>query len=94
MAKLSKESNYLARLLVMYIIADFLLTPLGGLETGPISDVNTVGVATLAFLFLGLGLNIICPVLTFRPQKRSQSHHFLYFAHFECLILSWLEVRI
>jgi len=71
LAKLSKKANYLTRLLVIYIIADFALTPLGGLETRPIADVTTVGVTTLALLFLGLGLNVICLVLTLRHYKRS-----------------------
>jgi len=68
---LSRKANYFARFLVIYIIADFLLTPLGGLETRPISDVTTLGVTTLALLFLGLGLNVISLVLTLRHNGRS-----------------------
>ncbi len=71
LAKLSRKANYLARLLVIYIVADFVLTPLGGLETRPVSYVTTVGVTTLALLFVGLGLNVICLVLTLRHRKRS-----------------------
>ncbi len=61
----------MARLLVVYIIADFLLTPLGGLETRPVSNVTTVGYTTLGLLFVGLALNVACLVLTLRHYKRS-----------------------
>jgi hypothetical protein len=71
LAKLSKKASYMARLLVVYVIADFLLTPLGGLENRPISDVTTVGFTTLGLLFVGLALNVICLVLTLRHYRRS-----------------------
>ena len=58
-------------LLIVYVIADFVLTPLGGLETRPISKVTTVGLTTLGFLFVGLALNVICLVLTLRHYRRS-----------------------
>jgi hypothetical protein len=61
----------MARLLIIYVILDFLLTPLGGIETRPVSQVTTLGIATLGLLFIGLALNIICLVLTFRHYKRS-----------------------
>ncbi len=71
MAKLSRKANYTARLLIVYVIADFILTPLGGLETRPISNVTTVGFTTLGLLFVGLALNVICLVLTLRHYRRS-----------------------
>lgn len=71
MAKLSREANYTVRLLVVYIIADFALTPLGGLETRSIAKITTVGLATLGLLFVGLALNVTCLILTLRHFKRS-----------------------
>jgi len=71
LAKLSREANYLARLLIIYVIGDFALTPLGGLETRPVSNVTTLGFATLGLLFVGLALNIACLILTLRHYKRS-----------------------
>jgi hypothetical protein len=58
-------------LIVIYIIADFLLTPLGGIETRPIPDVTTTGLATLGLLFTGLALNIVCLVLILRHYRRA-----------------------
>ena len=58
-------------LLAIYIIADFLLTPLGGLETRPVADVTSTGIATLGLLFIGLGLNVICLVLLLRRYGRA-----------------------
>jgi hypothetical protein len=69
--KLSRKANYMALLLVVYVIADFLLTPLGGLETRPVANVTTTGVATLGLLFTGLALNIICLILILRNYKRA-----------------------
>jgi len=60
----------MVRLLVVYIIADFALTPLGGLETRPVSKVTTLGFATLGLLFVGLALNVTCLILTLRHYKR------------------------
>jgi len=58
-------------LIVVYIIADLFLTPLGGIETRPVSEVTTTGVATLGLLFTGLALNVICLILTLRHYKRA-----------------------
>ena len=69
--RLSRRASYLVGLLVVYIVADFLLTPLGGLETRPVSDVTTTGIATLGLLFTGLGLNVICLVLILRYYRRA-----------------------
>lgn len=71
MPKLSRKANYLVVLLVVYVIADILLTPLGGLETRPVSKVTTIGFTTVTLLFIGLALNIACLVLTLRHYKRS-----------------------
>jgi len=71
LVKLSRESSYMAALLVVYVIADFLLTPLGGLETRPVSDVTTTGIATLGLLFTGLGLNVICLALLLKRYNRA-----------------------
>jgi hypothetical protein len=61
----------MARLIVVYVIADFFLTPLGGLETRPVEDVTTTGVATLGLLFTGLALNVVCLILILRHYKRA-----------------------
>ncbi len=58
-------------LIIVYIIADFLLTPLGGIETRPIPDVTNTGLATLGLLFIGLGLNVICLFLLLRHYGRA-----------------------
>jgi len=70
MVKLSREANYMARLLVVYVIGIFLLTPLG-LETRPASKFTTLGVATLGLVFVGLALNVISLILTLRHYNRS-----------------------
>ena len=58
-------------LIVAYIIADFFLTPLGGLETRNVSNTSTIGIATLGLLFTGLGLNVICLILLLRHYSRA-----------------------
>ena len=58
-------------LIIIYIISDFLLTPLGGLETRNVSNVSSIGTATLGLLFTGLGLNVICLVLLLRHYRRA-----------------------
>ena len=58
-------------LLIIYVLAFFLLTPLGGLETRPIPDATNTGLATLALLFTGLALNIICLALLLRHYRRA-----------------------
>jgi hypothetical protein len=71
LAKLTKEANFMARLVIIYVIADFLLTPLGGLETRPISQITSIGFATLALLFTGLALSILCLILTLQHNRRA-----------------------
>src|SRR5437879_9880319 len=40
-------------------------------ETRPVSNVTTLGFATLGLLFVGLALNIVCLILLLRNYKRS-----------------------
>jgi len=68
---LSGKAPYMVGLLIVYIIADFLLTPLGGLETRPVADVTSTGIATLGLLFTGLALNVICLVSILRHYRRA-----------------------
>jgi len=71
--KVSGKARYLVALIVVYIIADFLLTPLGGIETRDVSKVSSTGVATLGLLFTGLALNVICLILLLRNYRRAPS---------------------
>ena len=71
LAKLSRKASYLVWLVILYVTVDFLLTPLGGLETRPLSQITTLGMTTLGLIFAGLALNIACLVLTLRRYKRS-----------------------
>jgi hypothetical protein len=68
---LSGKTRYLVGLVIIYVIADFLLTPLGGLETRPIPNVTATGLATLGLLFIGLALNVICLILLLRHYRRA-----------------------
>lgn len=68
--KPSGRSRILLVLLVIYIISDFLLAPLGGLETRNPANVTTLGLATLGLLFTGLALGVVSLALLFyRPQR-------------------------
>ncbi len=71
MVKLSRDAKLLRNLLVVYIIADIFLTPIGGLETRPSANITTVGFATVGLLFVGLALNIFSLVWIFRSPRRS-----------------------
>ena len=71
LAKLSRKASYLVWLIVLYVIVDLLLTPLGGLETRPLSQITTLGMTTLGLVFAGLALNIACLVLTLKHYRRS-----------------------
>jgi hypothetical protein len=70
--KLSRDAKLLRNLLVVYIIADIFLTPIGGLETRAPSNITTLGFATLGLLFLGLALNVSSLALLFRNPRRSR----------------------
>ncbi len=84
--KLSSSAKILAAALVGYVVFDVFLTPLGGLETRPASDVTTLGYATVLVLFLGLALGVIS--LFFLASKPWRSSTFaimglvLYFPAF------------
>jgi hypothetical protein len=69
--KPSGRSKILLSLLVIYILSDILLTPLGGLETRPPAQVTTFGLATLGLLFAGLALGVVSLVLLFYRPRRS-----------------------
>ena len=69
--KPSGRLRILLALLVIYILSDVLLTPLGGLETRPPAQVTTLGLATLGLLFAGLTLGVVSLVLLFYRPRRS-----------------------
>jgi hypothetical protein len=71
MGRLSGAGKALVAALVAYVVADFFLTPLGGLETRPVSGVTPLGIMTLALLFAGLALAIVSVVLLFRGSGRA-----------------------
>jgi hypothetical protein len=71
LAILSRDAKLLRILLVVYIIADIFLTPIGGLETRPASNVTTLGFATVGLLFVGLALNSVSLGFLFRTPRRS-----------------------
>jgi hypothetical protein len=61
----------LAVVLIVYIVLDVLLTPLGGFETRDPTKVHAVGLAGLALLFVGLALAVVALVLLFRRSARA-----------------------
>jgi hypothetical protein len=69
--KLSRAGLLLAIILVVYVVLDVLLTPLGGFETRDPAKVHVIGLAGLALLFLGLLLGIVAVVLLFRRSGRA-----------------------
>jgi len=69
--KPSGRSRILLLFLIIYVVSDILLTPLGGLETRPPSQVTTLGLATLGLLFAGLALGVVSSVLLFYKPRRS-----------------------
>ena len=70
MIRPSSRGRVLAVLLVVYIVSDILLTPLGGLETRPSADVTTVGFITVSVFFVGLALSVAALLLLFyKPRK-------------------------
>ncbi len=71
MMKLSSRGRVLAGLLVLYILFDILLTPLGGLETRPSTNVTTVGYVTVSLLFVGLALSLVSLIMLFYKPRRS-----------------------
>ena len=71
MEKLSRQAKYLRNLLGVYILFAVFLTPIGGLETRPPSNITALGFATLAIFFVGLALNAAALILIFRNPRRS-----------------------
>lgn len=69
--RLSRGGLVLAIILVVYVVLDVLLTPLGGFETRDPAKVHVVGLAGLALLFVGLALSIVALVLLFRRSGRA-----------------------
>jgi hypothetical protein len=69
--KPSGRSRILLLFLVIYVVSDILLTPLGGLETRPPAQVTTLGLAALGLLFAGLALAVVSSVLLFYKPRRS-----------------------
>jgi hypothetical protein len=69
--RLSRAGQLLAIILVVYVVLDVLLTPLGGFETRDPAKVHVVGLAGLALLFIGLALSIVALVLVFRRSARA-----------------------
>ena len=57
--------------LVAYLVVDFFLTPLGGFEVRPVSEVTPVGAASLGIFFVGALLTIASLVLLFRGRRRA-----------------------
>jgi hypothetical protein len=106
--KRTNGERLLAAALVAYIICDVLLTPPAGLETRNPAFVTSLGVATLALLFVGLALSIVALILIARGSSRSTIiavvAAVLYFpapiaeaaGHFSSLppptAIAWLEV--
>ncbi len=70
MRKQSGNAKILAIGFVLYIVLDVLLTPVGGLETRPASDVTTIGFISLGLLFVGLALFVVSlALLSYRPRR-------------------------
>jgi hypothetical protein len=67
--KLSSNGKILVILLIVVVVCDIFLTPLGGLETRSISNTTSVGFATLAILFVGLALTVASLFLLFRKAR-------------------------
>ncbi len=71
MMRPSGRARILVVLLVVYVLSDILLTPLGGLETRPSADVTTVGFITVSLFFVGLALSVASLVLLFSKPRTS-----------------------
>ena len=71
MMTLTSRRKGLAVLLVLYVILDILLTPLGGFETRPSTNVTTLGFVTVGLLFIGLALSVASLVLLFYKPRRA-----------------------
>ena len=69
--KRSSPAKVLASILVLYVVLDVLLTPLGRLETRPVAQVTVIGFVTLALLFVGLVLALFALTLLYRRSSRA-----------------------
>ena len=67
----SGKPRLLLVLLVIYVVIDILLTPLGGLETRDPSKVTSIGLTTLGLLFTGLVLGLVSLAALFYKPRRS-----------------------
>jgi len=67
---LPTASKALAVTLIVYVVGDILLTPVGHLETRPVARVTGLGFATLALLFIGLALAVVSLAIIFRRSGR------------------------
>ena len=67
--KLSSNGKILAALLVVFVVCDIFLTPLGGLETRSFSNITSLGLTTLIVLFAALAINVISLILLFRKPR-------------------------
>jgi hypothetical protein len=70
--KFSTASKLIGVTLVIYIVCDVLLTPLGHLETRPLAAMMGTGFAALGLLFIGLGLAVVDLILVFRRSRRAR----------------------
>ena len=69
--RLAKAERILAASLVAYFVCDILLTPPAHIETRDPSHVTTLGIATLALLFIGLAFGVVAFVLLVRRSRLS-----------------------
>jgi hypothetical protein len=69
--KPSGRSRTLLILLVIYLISEILLTPLGGLETRNPANITTLGLVTLGLLFTRLAFGVVSLVLLFYKPRGS-----------------------
>jgi hypothetical protein len=69
--RLSRPGLLLASILLVYVVLNVLLTPLGGFETRDPTKVHVVGLVGLALLFIGLALSVVALVLLFRRSGRA-----------------------
>jgi hypothetical protein len=69
--RLANAERILAVSLVAYFVCDILLTPPAHIETRDPSRVTTLGIATLALLFIGLAFGVIAFILLFRGSRLS-----------------------
>lgn len=67
----SNAAKVLAFTLVVYVVLDILLTPLGRLETRPVAQVTVIGFVTLALLFAGLVLALFALTLLYRKSAQA-----------------------